>query len=41
MEADTLIADRAFDADKRKIEPLEAAGKIIVIPSKANQYCSI
>ena len=33
MQADTLLADRAFDADKRVIEPLLAAGKTPVIPS--------
>jgi transposase len=27
MEADTLIADKAFDADERVLEPLAAAGK--------------
>jgi transposase len=32
MQADTLLADRAFDADKRVIEPLLAAGKTPVIP---------
>ena len=37
MQADTLIADKAFDADKRVIEPLIAAGKSVVIPSKANR----
>jgi transposase len=37
MQADTLIADKAFDADKRVIEPLTAAGKAMVIPSKANR----
>ena len=37
MEADTLIADKAYDADKRVIEPLTAAGKTAVIPSKANR----
>jgi transposase len=37
MQADTLIADKAFDADARVIAPLEAAGKAIVIPSKANR----
>jgi transposase len=36
MEADTLIADRAFDADKRVIEPLTEAGKNMVIPPKSN-----
>jgi transposase len=33
MQADTLLADRAFDADKRVIEPLLRAGKTPVIPS--------
>ena len=37
MEADTLIADKAFDADARVIEPLTARGKKTVIPSKANR----
>ena len=37
MQATTLIADKAFDADKRVIEPLEAAGKTTVIPSKASR----
>ena len=32
MQADTLIADKAFDADERVIEPLAAAGKTAVIP---------
>lgn len=37
MRANMLIADRAFDADERVIEPLEAAGKAAVIPPKANR----
>jgi transposase len=37
MQAEMLIADKAFDADKRVIEPLTAAGKTTVIPSKANR----
>jgi transposase len=37
MEAETLIADKAFDADARVIEPLTARGKKTVIPSKANR----
>jgi transposase len=37
MQADTLIADKAFDADERVIKPLAAAGKTVVIPSKANR----
>ena len=38
MEADTLIADKAFDADERVPEPLAAAGKTAVIPPRANRY---
>lgn len=34
VQADTLIADKAFDAEERVIHPLRAAGKIPVIPSK-------
>ena len=37
MQADTLLADKAFDADQRVIEPLKAAGKICVIPPKSNR----
>jgi transposase len=37
MQADTLIADKAFDADKRVIEPLSAAGKTAVIPPKSHR----
>jgi len=37
MQADVLIADKAFDADERVIEPLTAAGKTAVIPPKANR----
>ena len=37
MRADTLIADKAFDADQRVIKPLAAAGKTAVIPPKANR----
>ena len=37
MQADTLIADKAYDADERVIEPLAAAGKTVVIPPKANR----
>jgi hypothetical protein len=37
MKADTLLADKAFDADERVIEPLLAAGKTPVIPSKSNR----
>ena len=33
MNAAALLADKAYDADKRVIEPLLAAGKIPVIPS--------
>ncbi len=37
MKADTLLADKAFDADLRVIRPLEAAGKTCVIPPKSNR----
>jgi hypothetical protein len=37
MAADTLLADKAFDADQRVIEPLQAAGKTAVIPPKSNR----
>ena len=37
MDADTLIADKAFDADKRVVVPLAEAGKTAVIPSKASR----
>jgi len=37
MEADALIADKAFDADTRVLEPLAQAGKAAVIPPKANR----
>ena len=37
MAAETLIADKAFDADERVIAPLTAAGKTPVIPPKANR----
>lgn len=32
MQAITLIADKAFDADERVIVPLATAGKAVVIP---------
>jgi transposase len=37
MKADTLLADKAYDADERVIEPLLAAGKHPVIPPKSNR----
>jgi transposase len=37
MAADLLIADRAFDADGRVLEPLAAAGKSAVIPPRPNR----
>jgi transposase len=37
LEAETLIADKAFDADARVIEPLTRAGKTAVIPPKQNR----
>jgi hypothetical protein len=37
MQADILIADKAFDAEQRILEPVAAAGKSAVIPPKANR----
>src|SRR3954470_30822 len=34
LEAETLIADKAFDADQRGLEPLAKAGKTAVIPPR-------
>jgi transposase len=36
-EAAALLADKAYDADERVIEPLQAAGKTAVIPPKRNR----
>jgi len=37
MQADTILGDKAFDADERVIEPLQRAGKTAVIPSRPNR----
>jgi transposase len=37
LVADTLLADKGYDADKRVIEPLQAQGKTVVIPPKRNR----
>jgi transposase len=37
MRADTVIADKAYDADARVIHPLEQAGKSFVIPPRRNR----
>ena len=37
IEADTLLADKGFDADQRVLEPLAKAGKTAVIPPKRNR----
>lgn len=37
MQAATLIADKAYDADERMLIPLAAAGKTAVIPPKSNR----
>lgn len=37
MNANILLADKAFDADERVIEPLLAAGRSPVIPNKSNR----
>jgi transposase len=37
MAATLLIADKAYDADARVIEPLTAVGKTTVIPPRQNR----
>jgi transposase len=37
LAAGALIADRAFDAEERVLQPLQRAGKTAVIPPKANR----
>lgn len=37
LQADVVIADKAYDADKRVIEPMQQAGKEVVIPPKSNR----
>jgi transposase len=37
MQANLVIADKAFDADHRVIRPLAAAGKAAVIPPRHNR----
>jgi transposase len=37
MQADALLADKAYDAGARVIEPLLAAGKTPVIPPKGHR----
>ena len=37
IDADTVIADKALDADERVIEPLRKARKTIVIPPKSTR----
>lgn len=37
ITADTVLADKGYDADERVIEPLRVAGKEVVIPPKSNR----
>ena len=37
VSANTVIADKAYDADERVLEPLATAGKTAVIPPKSNR----
>lgn len=37
VEADLVIADKAYDADQRVLRPLQDAGKRYVIPPRANR----
>ena len=37
MQANTLLADKAYDAEQRVIDPLGAAGKTAVVPPRSNR----
>ena len=37
MAADIVIADKAYEADERVLEPLQKAGKTAVIPPQTNR----
>ena len=37
VAANTVLADKAYDADERVLEPLAVKGKIAVIPPKSNR----
>jgi transposase len=37
LKADTVLADKGYDADQRGLLPLEQAGKTTVIPPEANR----
>ena len=37
LEADALLADKAYDAEERVIQPLQQAGTVPVIPARANR----
>jgi transposase len=37
LAADALLADKAYDADERVIQPLHQAGTVAVIPSRSNR----
>ncbi len=37
LQANTVLADKGYDGDARVIDPLEAAGKSVVIPPKSNR----
>ena len=37
LEADTVLADKGYDADQRVLLKLEQAGKVAVIPPKTNR----
>ena len=37
LQADALLADKAYDAEERVIQPLEQVGTVPVIPSRSNR----
>jgi len=36
-KGESVLADKAYDADERVVQPLEEAGKTVVIPPKKNR----
>ncbi len=38
--ANTVLADKGYDADERVIERIQAQGKLAVIPSRRNRKCA-
>ncbi len=41
LKARTLLADKAYDADERALDPLRQAGKTAVIPPNVTEWFSV